>query len=105
MLDIEHNSVMEVSTLISEAGSSLTNKIHYESYSEFRHAHRDLGDLLHDDRCASQFKTSKLSANASSEKHLCDASIGIAVTEALIDVSDAEDNLDAENNPINELFE
>ena len=47
------NIVIEVSIVISEAKSSLTNKLCHEIHSECGSANGDLGDLLHDDGCVS----------------------------------------------------
>ena len=58
MSEIEDYAMMEASTVISEAESSLINRICHESHSEDRSIHGDLGDLLHDDGYLSRFEMS-----------------------------------------------
>ena len=58
MSEIEDNKMMEVSTVICEAEASLIDRLCHESHRECRSIHRDLGELLHDDGCSSQFKMS-----------------------------------------------
>ena len=87
---------MEVLAVISEAKTSLINKIYHESFSDYRSIHRDIGYLLHNDVRAIRFKMPIDSTNPFSKEYLDDMSIGTFVTEALTDISDAEDNLEVE---------
>ena len=56
MSEIEEHKMMEVSAVISEAESSLTTRLFYESHSECESIHGNLGDLLHYYGCLSRFK-------------------------------------------------
>ena len=47
MSDIEEDKIVEVSSGISEAETSLINRLYYKSHSEYRSIHGDLVDLLH----------------------------------------------------------
>ena len=53
MSEIEDDKMMEVLAVISEAESSLINRLCHESHSEYRSIHGNLGDLLHYDGCLS----------------------------------------------------
>ena len=86
MLDVEENSVIEVSTVISEAESSLTNKLLYQSQSEHMSTHGCLGEVLHNDVWVSRFKMSIGSTNPLSNDFFDNSSIGIAMTEALTNI-------------------
>ena len=103
MSEIEEDKMMEVSAVISEAESSMIDRLFHESHSEYRSIHGDLGDLLHEDGCLSRFKMSVGSTNTLSKEYLDDASIGTAITEALTDISDTEDSLEEENDLLKKL--
>ena len=105
MSEIEEDKTMEVSAVISEAESSLIDRLCHESHSEYRSIHGDLGYLLHEDGCLSRFKFSVGSTNLLGKEYLDDASIGTAITEALADVSDTEDSLEEENDQLENFYE
>ena len=105
MSEIEEDKMMEMSAVISEAESSLIDRLCHESHSEYRSIHGDLGDLLHEDGCLSRFKMSLGSTNPLRKEYLDDSSIGIAITEAFMDVSDTEDSLEEENHLLKKLYE
>ena len=104
MSEIEDDSTMEASAVISEAESSLINRRCNESHSEHRSIHGEIGDLLHEDGCLSRFKMSVGSTNPLSKEYLDDASIGTATTEASADVFDAEDSLKEKNDLLENFF-
>ena len=58
MSEIEDNKMMEVSAVISEAEASLIDRLCHESHRECRSIRRNLGKLLHEDGCSSQFQMS-----------------------------------------------
>ena len=95
---------MEVSAVTSKAESSLMYKRFHEICTECRSTQGDLGDLLHNDGCVSRLNMPIDSTNTLDNEFLDKTSIGTAVTEALIDISDDQDNLEVENNLINKLF-
>ena len=105
MSEIEDDTMMEVSTVISETELSLRNRLCHESDSEHRSIRGDIGDLLHDGGCLSRFKMSVGSTNPLGTEYLDDASIGTATTEASTDVSDTEDSLKIENSLLKKFFE
>ena len=104
MSEIDNDKIMEVSVVISEAESSLTNRICHESHSQCRSIHGNLGDL-HDDGCLSRFKMPVGSTNPLRKDFLDETSIGTGTTEASTNVSDTEDSLEEENSMLNKLFE
>ena len=53
MSEIEDDKMMEVSAVISEASTSLINRLCHESHSEYRSIHGNLGDLINYDGCLS----------------------------------------------------
>ena len=93
MPEIEEDKMIEVSTVISKAESSLINRLCHESHSEYGYVHGNLGDLLNDYGCSSRFKKYVGSTNPLSKEYVDVVSIGTATTEASTDVSDEENSL------------
>ena len=102
--DLEDNELMEIAAVVSKAEASLVNKLCHQGNSECRSIDGDLGDLLHRDGHISRFKTLIGSTNFLKKECLDDASIGTAATEAMTDVSDANDRLKVKSDNLISTF-
>jgi hypothetical protein len=105
MSDIEENTMMDASVVISKDESSLINRLCHESHSEKITIHGDLTDLLYNGGRTRIFKMSIGSTNLLSNDNLDDVSIGIAVTKAATDISDVGDSLEVNDDLENMLFD
>ena len=104
MADTEDNNVIEVSAIVSKPKSLIMHVVYHKSHIEHRFTYGDLGDLHLNDGLMSLLEMQITFVHLWSKGHLDETSIRTSVTEALIDVSEAEDYLNAENNLISYLF-
>ena len=83
---------------------SLINKLYNERNIDNRSTHRDIGDLMQNDRRMSHVKMLTWSTNPLSKNWLDNTSIVKAINEVSTNDWDMEDNVEVEINLINELF-